>query len=457
MGIIRVALYPRVSTEEQALHGYSMEAQEDELVQFAKANNMKIVGIYRDEGYSARKPALKRKVMQELLEDVKAGKIDRIIFIKLDRWFRNVREYHKIQEILEAHNVTWQATMEDYSTATADGRFKVNIMLSVAENEADRTSERVRFIFESKRRKKQLAFGGKIPPFGYKVEAIDGIKRLVKDPETEPIVTDFFDHIRKYNSVRLASLFCNEKYGLTRNYRTWAGTAHRELYTGTYKGVEDYCPAYITHEEWDHLQNDHVLIRKTQSVERVYLFTGMLRCPDCGKTLKATFKTYPRDRSVEYNGYRCNNGQVGICTYKSTVSEKKVEKYLLQNVAGELEAFLSGAELAGRQKKKKLVELDVAKLNEQLRRVNVVFVAGNISDEEYAEQVAEIKRKLEKAKQAEKDERPPDLKILKQFLKSDFASIYATLSKEDKRRMWRSIIEEIYIDGIHPCGIKFRA
>ena len=120
-------------------------------------------------------------------------------------------------------------------------------------------------------------------------------------------------------------------------------------------------------------------------------------------------------------------------------------------------AFLSGAELAGRQKKKKLVELDVAKLNEQLRRVNVVFVAGNISDEEYAEQVAEIKRKLEKAKQAEKDERPPDLKILKQFLKSDFASIYATLSKEDKRRMWRSIIEEIYIDGIHPCGIKFRA
>ena len=219
--------------------------------------------------------------------------------------------------------------MEDYSTATADGRFKVNIMLSVAENEADRTSERVRFIFESKRRKKQLAFGGKIPPFGYKVEAIDGIKRLVKDPETEPIVTDFFDHIRKYNSVRLASLFCNEKYGLTRNYRTWAGTAHRELYTGTYKGVEDYCPAYITHEEWDHL-----LIRKTQSVERVYLFAGMLRCPDCGKTLKATFKTYPRDRSVEYNGYRCNNGQVGICTYKGTVSEKKVEKYLLQNVAG---------------------------------------------------------------------------------------------------------------------------
>ena len=86
--------------------------------------------------------------MQELLADVQAGKIDRILSIKLDRWFRNVREYHKIQEILEANNVTWQATMEDYNTATADGRLKVNIMLSVAENESDRTSERIKFVFD---------------------------------------------------------------------------------------------------------------------------------------------------------------------------------------------------------------------------------------------------------------------------------------------------------------------
>ena len=85
--IIRVALYIRVSTEEQALHGYSLQAQEDELLHFAKEKKYKVVGTYRDEGFSARKPALKRKVMQELLDDVRAGKIDRILFIKLDRWF----------------------------------------------------------------------------------------------------------------------------------------------------------------------------------------------------------------------------------------------------------------------------------------------------------------------------------------------------------------------------------
>lgn len=125
--ILRVALYPRVSTEEQFLRGYSLQTQEEVLTQYAHDHGYKIVGVYRDEGHSARKPALKRKVMQELLADVQAGKIDRRLFIKLDRWFRNVREYHKIQEILEANNVTWQATMEDYNTATADGRLKVNI------------------------------------------------------------------------------------------------------------------------------------------------------------------------------------------------------------------------------------------------------------------------------------------------------------------------------------------
>lgn len=133
--ILRVALYPRVSTEEQATHGYSLELQEEALVRYANDHGYKIVGIYRDEGNSARKPVMKRKVMLQLLEDVKAGKIDRILFLKLDRWFRNVREYHIVQEILEAHNVTWQATMEEYDTVTANGRLRVNIMLSVAENE----------------------------------------------------------------------------------------------------------------------------------------------------------------------------------------------------------------------------------------------------------------------------------------------------------------------------------
>ena len=456
--VLRVALYPRVSTEEQFLRGYSLQTQEEVLTQYAQDHGYKIVNIYRDEGHSARKPALKRKIMQELLSDVQAGKIDRILFIKLDRWFRNVREYHKIQEILETHNVTWQATMEDYNTATADGRLKVNIMLSVAENESDRTSERIKFVFDGKRRRKEWCFtGGPIQwPYGYMPQVIDGVKRCVKNPETEPIVQDFWDYVVKYNSVRKAGIYCCEKYGITRNYRTWMVTARNELYTGTFHGVEDYCPAYISREDWERIILGHEIIKKTQSPDRVYLFTGLIRCPDCGNTLKATFKTYPNDRSKEYNGYRCNNGRLRTCTWRHQLSEKKIEKYLLENIRSELTHIIAEAEVQEKEKKRQPKIQDMIALNEQLRRLNVVFIAGNISDEEYAAETKRIKAEIEKAKYVEKDSRPANVAGLKAFLESDMLSTYPDLNKEDQRRLWRSIIQEIHVEGTSVKNITFR-
>lgn len=447
--ILRVALYPRVSTEEQAMHGYSLEAQVESLQQYAIDHGYKIVGTYRDEGHSARKSAMQRPVMQELLRDVEAGKIDRILFIKLDRWFRNVREYHKVQAILEAHGVTWQAIMEDYSTATADGRLKVNIMLSVAENESDRTSERIQFVFDAKRRRKEWCFPGGPGqwPYGYMPQKdADGVKRCVKNPETEAIVADFWDYATKYDSIRKAGMYCCEKYGITRNYRSWMVTARCELYTGTWHGVADYCPAYVSHADWDRLINGHVMIKKTQKPERVYLFTGLIRCPICGNTMKATFKTYPNDRMKEYNGYRCNNSRLRTCAFRHQLSEKKIEKFLLKNIRETLESYALDVEVQEKKKQRNQNIQDLVTLNEQLRRLNVIFMAGNISDDEYTRETNRIKLEMDRAKQTSADDIPVDLEALKAFLQTDFLGNYEQLSKEDQRRLWRSIIKEIHID-----------
>lgn len=453
--ILRVALYPRVSTEEQAAHGYSLELQEESLVRYANDHGYKIVGIYRDEGNSARKPVMKRKVMLQLLEDVKAGKIDRILFLKLDRWFRNVREYHVVQEILEAHNVTWQATMEEYDTVTANGRLRVNIMLSVAENESDRTSERIKFVFDGKRKRKEWCFTGGPDqwPYGYMPQVIDGVKRCVKNPETAPIVQDFWDYVVKYNSVRKAGMYICEKYGITRNYRTWMVTARNELYTGTFHGVEDYCPAYISRADWERIILGHELIKKTQSPDRVYLFTGLIRCPDCGNTLKATFKTYPNDRTKEYNGYRCNNGRLRTCTFNHQLSEKKIEKYLLGNIQSLLEEHITTAEIAEKERRQQPKVMDAVNLTEKLRRLNTIYMAGNISDEDYMTESRRLKAAIEKAKAQDEQNAPPNLEALRAFLQSDFLTIYDSLSKEDRRRIWRSVIQEILIDGNTPTGI----
>lgn len=430
--VLRAALYIRVSTEEQAMHGYSLQAQEDNLLQYAREHGYKIVDIYRDEGNSARKPITKRKVVLQLLEDVKANKIDLILFVKLDRWTRNVEAYHSVQKILDAHNVTWQATMEDYETMTANGRFKVNIMLSVNESESDRTSERIKFVFEGKRQRKEWCFTGGPDqwPYGYMPEVIDGVKRCVKNPETAPIVQDFWDYVVKYSSVRKAGMYCCEKYGITRNYRTWMVTARNELYSGTFHGVEDYCPAYISRSDWERIILGHEIIKKTQNPDRVYLFTGLMRCPDCGSTLKATFKTYPSDRSKEYNGYRCNNAKLRTCTFRHQLSERKIEKYLLENICSDLQAYVIQTETQQAQRKPQPRIQDILSLNEQLRRLNVIYIAGNISDQEYAENTTRLKAEISKAKQQEAENRPADLDGIKRLLSSNFLSSYEQLKKK---------------------------
>ena len=426
------------------------------MVQYAQEHGYKIVDIYRDEGNSARKPITKRKVVLQLLEDVKADKIDSILFIKLDRWTRNVEAYHTVQKILDAHNVSWQATMEDYETMTANGRFKVNIMLSVNESESDRTSERIKFVFESKRQRKEWCFTGPVWPYGYMPQVIDGVKRCVKNPELEPIVQDFWDYVVKFNSVRKAGMYCCEKYDITRHYRSWMVTARNELYTGTFHGIEDYCPAYISRADWERIILGHEIIKKTQRPERVYLFTGLIRCPGCGNTMKATFKTYPNDRMKEYNGYRCNNSQLRQCTFRHQLSERKIEKYLLANIRQTIEQFMIQAETEQAEKKRQPKVKDIISLNEQLRRLNVVYISGNLSDEEYAAETKRIKTEIEKAKYEEEEYRPVNVEGVKAFLESDVLATYPDLNKEERRRLWRSIIQEIHVEGTTVKNVVFR-
>jgi len=86
----------------------------------------------------------------------------------------------------------------------------------------------------------------------------------------------------------------------------------------------------------------------------------------------------------------------------------------------------------------------------------VIYISGNISDEEYAADTKRLRSEIEKVKQAAEKNRAADLAGIKKLLSSDFLSTYEILSKEDQRRLWRSMIEEIYIDGTKITGVKPR-
>lgn len=451
MNILRVGIMCRVSTEEQALRGDSIQAQEEALVQYANDNNMKVYKIYRDEGFSARKPVLKRPAMLELLEDVKAGRLDMVLFTKLDRWFRNIKEYYKIQEILDRNKVVWKAVLEDYNTATADGRLKVNIMLSVAENEADRTSERIKFVFQSKVMRKEAIFPNHTCPFGYKVVEIDGTKKVIKDDDTRE-ATEYFFNLALTTTIRQAGIQTNKKFGLHRDYKAWHRMCTFEFYMGTYKGIENYCEPYLTPQQF-HEVGKTKLVRQANKC-RVYLFAGLIRCPLCGRLMVSKYGGSKDKDGQYYLAYRCSLKKDGMCTFP-TISEKRIETYVLDNVKTELEKFILEHEVSRPKAPKK--KTDATKYKEQLRRVNVSYQAGNMDDDEYLEKTKEIKGMIEKALKEEKQDDTVDVEGLKEFLNSGFEDIYDSLTQEEKQRLWRSVISEIVLEGRNPVGIKFKA
>ena len=105
---LRAGIYIRVSTEEQHLNGLSLPAQRLALEDYANKNGYVIAGVYADEGISARKSMSRRKGLMRLLEDVRQDKIDMILVTKLDRWFRNIKDYNITEEILREHHCYWK-------------------------------------------------------------------------------------------------------------------------------------------------------------------------------------------------------------------------------------------------------------------------------------------------------------------------------------------------------------
>lgn len=442
--ILRAGNYERVSTEEQAKFGYSIKTQIEALDKYCLDNNIKIVGHYTDDGVSGGKAAIKRPAMSRLLEDVQAGKVDIILFTRLDRWFRNVQEYYKVQEILDKHGVQWKAIWEDYDTTTSNGRMAITIFLAIAQNEREKGSERIKAVFDNKIKNKETILNDNTMYFGYmKQKDENGVARLVKNPEYEEAVAEFWELAVKWQNVSKAGRTVNIKYNLQRDLKLWYVLASREVYTGNYKGVQDYCEAYVSYKDWKALK-ERPKIKRTQK-GRIYLFTGLIHCPSCNKTLKSAYtsRKLASGEIKEHYQYRCSKDQA--CNFRKCIAESRIETYLLNNLEELLKNEIATVEIE-KAKPKKKKKSDVAKLREQLRRVNVAYIAGNMSDDEYISETKELNAQIKKAEASEREETAnKDIAPLKQVLQTDFKGIYETLDQEEKRRFWRGIIKQINV------------
>lgn len=449
--IRRVGLYGRVSTEEQAIRGFSIDAQVDALKEYCTKNNMKIVDIYLDEGISGAKPPLKRPALKRLLEDVESGKIDMILFTKLDRWFRSVKEYFKVQDVLDNNKVEWKTIQEDYDTTTANGQMAITIFLAVAQNERDRTAERIKVVLDHKRKNKEACFGGRATPFGYtKEKDKDGKSRLIKDPETQQAVQEFWDILLKSNNLNKAIRHMTNEYGINKDWKSWKRMTQSDFYCGVHRGVQDFCPAYVTPEDFLKFQERETIKGTPTGVP--YYFRGLMRCPDCGHKLCGDCdRRYGRINK----SYRCTYRGRGCDNHKA-ITEIKTEKQLLARLDEFMMDTIAEVEIEAKEpKNKSIVEKQIKSLKEQLRRLNIVYMAGNKSDEDYFKEDAEIKVALAKAEKEYELNKPRNVDHLKALLETDFRAMYAGLDPEERQEFWQDLIKEIRLDGKVVTGVTF--
>lgn len=448
MRILRVGLYERVSTMEQSIKGYSIETQKSNLEEYAKKNNMKIVGHYTDEGISGAKPPLKRPDLKRLLDDVEAGKLDMILFTKLDRWFRSVKEYFKVQDILDTYGVQWKAIHENYDTTTANGQMAITIFLAVAQNERDRTAERIKVVLEHKRKNKEACFGGNAIPLGYiKEEDENGVMRLVKDPETKQAVQEFWDIMLEYNNLNKAIRHMANVYGIHKDWKSWMRMTRSDFYCGVHRGIQDFCEPYVSPEDFLKLLEKRP--QKATPTGRIYMFRGLIRCPECGQKLCGDADTR---RSKVYKTYRCAYRARG-CGNSSSYSELKMEKNMLKDLDKHLKNAIAKAEIEMTKPRPKPT-VNIKALKEKQRRLTVAYMAGNITDEAYLQEDNELKALIAKAEQTAPPE-PKDITPLKELLNTDFKSLYEGFTDEDKQAFWTRLIKEIKLDGRNISEVIF--
>lgn len=438
-GPLRVALYIRVSGEEQKIKGLSLEAQQERLEEYARQQGWVVVGIYIDAAKTARKDMRKRSEFQKMINAVKRDEIDLLLFCRLDRWFRSVADYYKIMEILQTHHCDWKTTDEEYDTSTANGRLYINVKLSIAQNEADICSERISVVFDSKVQHGTVVSGN--CPFGY---VVNEEKRLAIDPDAAAIVRDAFNYYESSISQRGTIRHIRETYGVNWCDATFRRMLSERLYTGVYDSRgrynENFCEPIISKEQFEHVQA--LTSRNARSVPsgKVYIFTSVLKCAECNHNLVG-YVTGP------YYYYRCNQHfQRDRCSHNKSVRESYVEEWLFEHLGKELERCKLEWDVQAAERKKKMRSTDKAVLKRKLTKLKELYMDDLINIEEYKKDYQIYTAALQQIPDETPEETPPDFSAVERMLQADFKSIYDSLTREEKRTLWRSVISEIRVD-----------
>lgn len=208
--ITNIAIYTRVSTEEQAEGGFSLDYQLEKLRAFCVARDFNIVGEYVESGESGT--TTKRPQYQKMMDNI--DKWDGILVVKMDRLHRSQINFTQMMVLLSRNYKHFVSMTESYDTSTAIGRLLMDFSVRLAQFESEQTGERTYIGMKQKARDPRAGWNGGKPPFGYRV--VDG--KFIPIPEDLNMVKIAYEMYNEGNSIPAIAKHLKQQYG---NVQFW--------------------------------------------------------------------------------------------------------------------------------------------------------------------------------------------------------------------------------------------
>ena len=472
--MLETAIYVRVSTEEQAQEGFSIRAQEQKLKDYTRIKEWAVYKIYRDEGISG-KNITERPAINEMLEDIKQGKVKNVLVFKIDRLTRSTADLISLVDLFNEYDCSFNSLNESIDTQSATGRMFIKIIGIFAEFERENIVERVTLGLERKV-KEGYSLATWLITYGYNRDKGEKIQTINKDEAK--IVREIFDMFVNKNMTYFGiAKNLNNRNIPTKYNSVWCSSViSNVLKNSTYKGNVRYAirdekrnfeakglhEPIISEELFNETQE---LIKKKFS--KVYkkppqeerFFSGILFCGICGRRL-----TVHRDSKTNKNGivfrrdsYRCNDYSYGkeICT-NSSMRHDTVEKVFIEYI-NNIEDFntLDEIQLAVKKEIKNQNLEQIADLKRQLERLGrkekeilTLYVGETIDFESYTA----IKKTIEKEKQEAlslidsfAENVDEEITIKKENIINNLKENWEHLNNTEKRQFLINFVERIEI------------
>ncbi len=224
---IRAALYARVSTEDQASNGVSLEVQEERLRAHCESKGWQVARVYLEYGASGK--TFDRPKFKKLLAGAKAREFEAVCVHKLDRLTRSVRDLGRLLEFFDKQKITLASVTESIDASSPAGRLVTNVLVSVAQWEREAIAERTAQALRHKR-DRLVPYGP--TPYGFELRG----DRLVRSEKELDIVRRIYRLRRRGQPLATIAEKLNREKIPTKRGRKWApATVHYVLRNDLYQ------------------------------------------------------------------------------------------------------------------------------------------------------------------------------------------------------------------------------